>query len=165
MIDGYSRPLMSLTMTLSKMSRRGSGSGHLPARRPRRRAAHPAQRLLLRHVQLSRRKAVHGQRPVLRQRRVRQGQVHPQRRQRLSTLPLVSAGQPISIFFFSTLLSVLFLRFQRIYLLSYQPSSGFQISVSATGLRHGHGPENPYVPGAASGARCFFAVDSARREQ
>ena len=29
-----------------------------------------------------------------------QGQVHPQRRQRLSTLPLVSAGQPISIFFF-----------------------------------------------------------------
>lgn len=104
---------------------------------PRRRAAHPAQRLLLRHVQLSRRKAVHGQRPVLRQRRVRQGQVHPQRRQRLSTLPLVSAGQPISIFFFSTLLSVLFLRFQRIYLLSYQPSSGFQISVSASGLRHG----------------------------
>lgn len=76
---------------------------------PRRRAAHPAQRLLLRHVQLSRREAVYGQRPVLRRRRVRQGQVHPQRRQRLSHFP--ASFRWAANFSFSTLLSVLFCDF------------------------------------------------------
>ena len=37
--------------------------------------------------------------------------------------------------------------------------------VFASGLRCGHGSENQYVPGTASGVRCFFAVDSARQAQ
>ena len=107
-------------------------------------AAHAAQRLLLRHVQLPRGKALDGQRPVLRQRRVRQGQGHPQRRQRLIPAS-VSAGLHSELTYqlprheFSALLSFCFCDLKPISSLTVSPEE-LHIPVSASGrLRRGHG--------------------------
>lgn len=97
----------------------------------------------------------YGQRPLLRQRRVRQGQVHPQRRQRLSHFPACFrwAANFQFLFFHPSFCSVL--RFYRTNLLSYQPSSGFPIfpcsrpvSGAGTGLKTGTCRAPRQVPGA-----------------
>lgn len=108
----------------------------------------------------------YGQRPLLRQRRVRQGQVHPQRRQRLSHFPACFrwAANFQFLFFhpsFCSVFAILPFKSSLLPAVQWIPN----IPVFASGLRRGHGPENRHAPGTTSGARCFFAVDRAPAEQ